>query len=878
MTDAITRLNIALEGRYRIERELGEGGMATVYLADDLKHGRKVALKVLKPELAAVIGPERFLAEIRTTASLQHPHILPLFDSGEVDSCLFYVMPFVEGETIRDRLHRQRPLPVDEAVQIARNVAEALDYAHRRGVIHRDIKPANILLQDGKPVLSDFGIALAVGVAGGSRLTETGLSLGTPQYMSPEQATGDMTVGVETDIYALSCVLYEMLVGEPPYTGSTTQVILGRIIAAEPASAARQRKSVPPNVDSAMRKALEKLPADRFPSAGAFASALADPDFRYGNGVVHRAVASGPWNRLSMGLAVVATLLFLTSVWSVSRLLRRDSRAVARFIVTPPEAQRLVRASGVDIALNPGGTRIVYVGVAPDGNTQLWQRRLDDLEATPIAGTEGAFAPDLSPDGESVAFGAEGAIRTISLLGGPPLTIVALGAAPRWGPDGFIYFSRAGTIHRVAAGGGDPEPVTRSIENVDQKFPDPLPNGRGLLFSANRGTPAETRIAVTGPDDDEVREILTGTMARYVSTGHIVYASADGTLLAAPFDVRRLEVTGPSVAFVQGVAVNVDGATQFALSSSGNLVYRIGPGVVSELVWVNRDGLVTPVDPGWTGEFVSPALSPDGTRLAVAVQNTASRDVWVKQLDRGPSTRLTFDGSRNDYPAWTPDGLSVTYASNLAGPSFDLWTKRADGTARAVLELDMEWALAEAVWSPDGEWFVHRTSTNAPRAGDIVAHRRGQPGTQVPLVATRFTELAPAISPNGRWMAYSSNETGRTEIYVVPFPNAGDAKWPVSSGGGTEPLWSRAGDEIFYRNGQGDVVAVRVDTGTTFATGPTSVLFSAAAYPGLSTHRQYDVTPDGKRFIMIRRLGGGIEGQLIFVQNFFNEMRARAPR
>ena len=280
MSDPVTRLNAALEGRYAIERELGEGGMATVFLADDLKHERKVALKVLKPELAAVVGAERFLAEIKTTANLQHPHILPLFDSGEADSFLFYVMPYVQGETLRDRIDREHQLPVDDAVRIATNVAEALDYAHSHGVIHRDIKPANILLQAGKPVISDFGIALAVGVAGGGRLTETGLSVGTPHYMSPEQATGDLSVGGATDIYALGCVLYEMLVGEPPYTGSTAQAILGKIIAGKLASATEERASVPANVDAAIRKALEKLPADRFGSAQEFARALSDPSFR----------------------------------------------------------------------------------------------------------------------------------------------------------------------------------------------------------------------------------------------------------------------------------------------------------------------------------------------------------------------------------------------------------------------------------------------------------------------------------------------------------------------------------------------------------------------------------------------------------------------
>ena len=320
MTDPITRLNAALEGRYAIEREIGEGGMATVYLAEDLRHERKVALKVLKPELAAVVGAERFLAEIKTTANLQHPHILPLFDSGQADSFLYYVMPYVEGESLRERIDRDQQLPVDEAVQIATNMAEALNYAHSQGVIHRDIKPANVLMLSGKPVISDFGIALAVGAAGGGRLTETGLSLGTPHYMSPEQATGDQNVGPQTDTYALGCVLYEMLVGEPPYTGPNAQAVLGQIITAEPVSAAKNRTAVPLNIDAAIRKALEKLPADRFASAQEFSQALGDSGFRHGEeAALGVSIGRGQWSRLTTIGWSAAALMALVLGWSLLR-------------------------------------------------------------------------------------------------------------------------------------------------------------------------------------------------------------------------------------------------------------------------------------------------------------------------------------------------------------------------------------------------------------------------------------------------------------------------------------------------------------------------------------------------------------------------------
>jgi serine/threonine-protein kinase len=407
MSDPVIRLNAALEGRYRVERELGVGGMATVYLADDVKHDRKVAVKVLKPELAAVVGAERFLAEIKTTANLQHPHILPLFDSGEADGFLFYVMPFVEGDTLQYRLEREHQLPVGEAVRIATDMAEALDYAHRQGVMHRDIKPANILLLEGKPVISDFGIALAVGAAGGGRLTETGLSLGTPFYMSPEQATGDRAVGASTDTYALGSVLYEMLVGDPPYVGSTAQAVLGKIITGKPVSATEQRPSIPANVDAAVRKALEKLPADRFLSAQDFARALEDQHFRYGELTAAGAdVGVGPWKRLTMTFAALTAVAALTLGWSLLRA--GQPGPVVRFEFTLSEDQLLSSGQGVNLALSPDGSRIVY-----RGPSQLWQRPLDQLELEPVPGTEEGRNPVFSPDGNSVAFTSQGSLKTV---------------------------------------------------------------------------------------------------------------------------------------------------------------------------------------------------------------------------------------------------------------------------------------------------------------------------------------------------------------------------------------------------------------------------------------------------------------------------------
>ncbi len=609
--DPVTRLNAALEGRYRIERQLGEGGMATVYLADDLRHERKVALKVLKPELAAVVGADRFLAEIKTTANLQHPHILPLHDSGEADSFLYYVMPYVEGDTLRDRLDRDHQLPVDEAARIATNVAEALDYAHSHGVIHRDIKPANILLHAGKPVISDFGIALAVGAAGGGRLTETGLSLGTPHYMSPEQATGDAHVGPATDIYALGCVLYEMLVGDPPFMGSTPQAVLGKIITGEFDPVTKYRKTVPANIEATIRRALEKVPADRFIGAQKFAKALSDPGFRHGDGAVAGVAGSvGPWKRMTVGFSSLAALMTLAFGWALLR--PEPPSAIQRFEVISGEPLPIGRTS-VDLSLSPDGSRIVYAALPPTGDRQLWQRALDDLVPVPIPGTEGAQDPVFSPDGLAVAFSAQGNYKTVSLSGGPPFTVVASNVgtlSPAWGWDGMIYFDRRRVIHRVPATGGDPVAVTLLTEGALHGLPEPLPDGRGLLLTVVRGTLEESRIAVVGPEGGEVREILTGVMARYAASGHVVYATADGTLMAAPFDLKRLEVTGPPVAMLEGIDMQ-QSAAKFAMSPSGSLLYGTGTERAQQVVLVDALGMeeVLPIE---VGPMSSPRFSPDG--------------------------------------------------------------------------------------------------------------------------------------------------------------------------------------------------------------------------------------------------------------------------
>ena len=413
-------LSAALGTHYALERELGRGGMATVYLARDLRHRRLVAIKVLHPELSAVLGPERFLKEIELTASLQHPHILPLFDSGNAGGLLYYVMPYVEGESLRARLERERQLPVADSVRIASEVAAALDYAHRRGVVHRDVKPENILLHDGSAVVADFGIALAIQQAGGARMTQTGLSLGTPQYMAPEQAMGERMVDARADVYALGAVLYEMLAGEAPFTGPTPQAIVARVMTERPRSLAALRDTVPPHVDVAVRTALAKLPADRFLSAAAFAAALAASGSSSGAAPIAADAPSAARRRRSTYVTVLAAGVLAAALLAAGAALGSRLRTAApsgeplRFAIEPDTG--VLRLTPPAIA--PDGRTVVYAAETPDG-VKLYARRMHELEGRPLAGTEGGEWPFFSPDGAWVAFFGDGAIRKVRLEGGP---------------------------------------------------------------------------------------------------------------------------------------------------------------------------------------------------------------------------------------------------------------------------------------------------------------------------------------------------------------------------------------------------------------------------------------------------------------------------
>ena len=561
--NAVTQLNAALAGRYTVDREIGAGGMATVYLARDIKHDRNVALKVLLPELGAILGVERFQAEIKVTANLQHPNLLPLFDSGEADGLLFYVMPYVEGESLRARLDREKQLPVDEAIRIASAVASALDYAHRHEVIHRDLKPENILLHDGQPLVADFGIALAVSKAGGARITQTGLSLGTPQYMSPEQATGDRVIDARADIYSLGAVTYEMLTGEPPHVGSTSQAIIARVLTEKPRSIRTSRPNVPEHVEAAVERALEKLPADRWATAKEFGEALVNERLTNAGAATARKGAKGkgakpPMSVLAqVGIAIAAVVIVALATKGAESFVRRPPVGRdSRFVLTIPDSLPLgqPRVNGFRVALSPDGSKLAFV-TERAGVSSIAVRLLGDPVARRVAGTEGGVSPAFSPNGEWLAFVGlnDRKLRKVPVGGGAPVVLSDSAGAPTWGANGTILFAGAGGVFTVSSEGG---PVTRVIgrDSVSgtARFVQPtfLPGEKYALGVV--GGIADPQLAVLRVADGAITPLgMSGFAPRYDGHGHILFGRADGTLYSAPFSLRKRALTGAPVTVVE---------------------------------------------------------------------------------------------------------------------------------------------------------------------------------------------------------------------------------------------------------------------------------------------------------------------------------------
>jgi serine/threonine-protein kinase len=881
ITDTRETLQEAVAGSYVIDRELGRGGMAIVYLAEDVRHQRRVAVKVLRPELAQSLGAERFLREIGLVARLAHPHILPLHESGEVDGLLYYVTPYIEGESLRGRLERERQLPVDEAVRLAREVADALAYAHAHEVVHRDIKPENILLQAGHALVADFGIARAVTEASAGRLTETGLAIGTPAYMSPEQAAGERDVDARSDVYSLGSVLYEMLAGDPPFAAPTAQGVVARVLTEEPRPLTLARPTVPPYVADAVRRAMAKLPADRFSSAAAFAAALSPPgvDLHAAplGATAARPVASpavttrqprlraaAPWLVAAFAIAVAVGAV----AWALRRARAAEPQAPVRFALAVPASERpMILPQGLGgVAISADGRTLAYIG-AGGSSQQVFVRSLGELQSRAVPGTEGVNSVAFSPDGTRLLVLLLGQFKIIPLRGGSEqLSTLPQTSPPQWADDEHVLLSEQNGVALFTLATRERRKIARPDSAHGETmmgWPRLTRDGRTLLYSSvgPDSQPIAGRIAALDLLDGS-RRVLTDDRGAPVDVidGKLLYWSADQTLTAAPFDAARLRLTGTPVPVLRGVRYA-------SVAANGTLAY-IARSPERRVVLLDRRG--APRDSVLEVlAYGHPRYSPDARRLAFDAESGPAADIWVRDVVSGTRTRLTT-AATNVRPEWTPDGRVVAYIAG--GPRATVYERVADGSAPAerLAASSRQGTLREIVFAPDARTAVLREDTYAGSKRNLLLLDLTAGRTMRPLVATPADELSPRVSPDGHWLAYISDESGRYEVYVQPFPGLA-GRWQVSVDGGTEPLWSRDGRELFYRSGD-QVIAAAVRTSPAFAVTGRQVLFEGP-YARDFLHPMYDVSPDGKTFVMLRP--AATEAQIVVVLDWLAELRAR---
>jgi serine/threonine-protein kinase len=856
----------ALRDRYALERELGAGGMATVFLARDLKHHRPVALKVLRTELAAVIGAKRFLQEIETTANLQHPHILPLHDSGEVGGTAYYVMPYVEGESLRDRLRREKQLPIEVAVRIASEVASALDYAHRKGVIHRDIKPENILLHEGQALVADFGIALALSAAGGTRMTETGLSLGTPHYMSPEQAMGEREITGRSDVYALGCVLYEMLTGDPPFTGSTAQAIVAQVVTEAPRPLIPRRHTIPPQLESAVLRALEKLPADRFASPAEFAQALAATPSQVSRvspaPAAPRRSPAVPW----IAVLTPALLLAAALAWYLGRA-REEARGLVASLLPPAGCDFDIVGNSNLVQLSPDGSRLAFVAVCGE-DLSIWIRAMETGENRQLGGTGGATYPFWSADGRSLGFFAGERLKRIEVDGG---AIRDLAAAPdgrggSWNAAGIILYAPDvfGEVYRIPAGGGTPEPATKLAQpagtNVTQRLPYFLPDGKHFLFSEGVSTGPAGRLMAGTLGTFETRQVLARTSNVTYADGVLFYV-LDGVLLAQRFDPRGLRFSGNAVAVASGLETWIFRFLGNYSYSAGRLVYRKAVLPETRIEWF---------DPGSgarstvleRGAYSAMRLSPDGRRLMVArPEGQNSREhAWLYDVAEGSWSRLTRKSEVEYHMTWMPDGRHVVLEPengdsaqfvSVDGGEVETVAKSANATPI----LDLVPGEAAAI----GHRQVQETGFDLVRWSGV----RDSLPSKV-LYATPADERAPRVSPDGRYVAYLSNQSGRYEVYLARLPGATGER-QVSLGGATESrgalAWSRTRQVLYFLGPGGSLQSVPV------VTSPELRLGKPGAVPGAPANITWiEAAADGRLLLLYNDRSTG--APLTLVENW----------
>jgi serine/threonine-protein kinase len=880
--------------------------MGEVYKARDTKLGREVAIKVL-PEAFAENKERlaRFEREARVLASLNHPNIATLYGLEQSDGVPFLVMELADGETLAERLRRS-PIPVDDALPIFKQIAEALEAAHEKGIIHRDLKPANIKVSsEGKVKVLDFGLAKAMSgdpvksdVSESPTITRdataTGVILGTAAYMSPEQARGK-TVDKRTDIWAFGCCLYEALTARTPFPGETVTDILAAVVKNEP-NWKTLPAGTPPNVNALLRRCLRKGAARRLhdvadarvdledaikdpEAAGLAATPETSTRHSYFAGVLVATLVVG----------VIAVLLyFLTPSKSVPAL-------PMRFSIELSPTQRLwTQIDFRTLALSPDGEKLVFIG-GRGRDHQIYVRSMSDLEVQPVPGTEGVENSSLfvSPDSRWVGYYKDEKLWKVLIEGGVPVPLLDSPAfiwQGDWSEDEWILFARgpiSGLFRISAAGGGEPQAVTRLDTAKGEVFhgcPLSLPGGKGILFNVSVGNYNVSHIEVLSLETGERQVLIEDTHdVEYAPSGHLLFGR-DGTLFAVPFDLDRLEVTGPEIPVVSNLQMDTSDylASLFTLSGTGTLVYVPSDQGIGEgrLVWTSRQGKPEPL-PVAAGRFRDLRLSPDGEQLAVGVWKRNEVQLLIYDLARNVPTQLTFEGTWNSYPVWRPDSRLIAYQSNVSGP-WNTYLMPTDGSGKTEALIPSEHFQTPGSWSPDGRFLAY--SEGGDERSDILILPMDQENSKPePFQTTEFREHSPRFSPDGRWIAYLSGESGRPEIYIREFirgSNGAGAKKRVSRNGGWEPVWSRDGKELFYRNIDGTkMMVVRVETGTALDVSEPEFLFEEpnTLPPDVYGTRTYDVAPDG-RFLMISE-SESLEApmKLNVILNWFEELKRLVP-
>jgi serine/threonine protein kinase/Tol biopolymer transport system component len=862
-------------GAYEIVSLLGAGGMGEVYKARDTRLDRTVALKILPPSLAS--DPqfrERFTREGRAISQIDHPRICTLYDVGEQDGTSFLVMQYLEGETLEGRL-KKGALPLDQALQFAIQIADALDKAHRAGIVHRDLKPGNIMLTKSGAMLLDFGLAKATGVGAAAGLsmlpttppglTAQGTILGTFQYMAPEQLEGH-EADARTDIFAFGSVLYEIVTGRKAFQGGSHASLISAIMSAEPPPVATLQPLTPPSLEHVLNRCLAKKPDDRWQSAHDLMKEL---QWIGASGSQVSAIGVAPSRRRVSWAwvgASIAIALLLGAVGGALYPRHMPEPLRSRFPITTPTLQTPAFPS-----ISPDGRHIAFVARNPSGTFSLFLRSLDSLEAQPLGGTDNAAQPFWSPDSRSIGFVAQGKLKRIDVSGGPPQAIcdVATFVGGTWNSEGTIVFgSYPGPLKRVSASGGEPVDLTTidvARHEAAHSLPSFLPDGRHFLFA--NYPPSE--VSVASLDSTERKPVMKGGgNVSYVAPGYLVFPR-NGTLLAQPFDANRLSLSGEPVRVADNVSdLAAANLSDFSVSNTGILVYRSGAaGALGQLVWYDRAG--KPLGPvGSPGEYRGISLSPDGRRVAVhRHQDPGGGDIWLLDLERDTFTRFTSHPSHNMEPVWSHDGQRIAFASDRDGGPFNIYQKDANGAANEELALQTKNAITIAGdYAPDDQSILYvDIATNAnlsvlPLTGDR------QPK---PFLTSAFNEILARFSPDGRWIAYVSDETGRFEVYVQRYPER-ISKIRISTQGGSYPRWARSGRELFYLSPEAALMDVDINTnGRDIGAGKPHALFSTRAL--LEDHGSapltyaYDVRADATRFIINERLAPSNQGSTLTV-------------